>query len=239
MLRPQGPHNEELLTLLREIEKAKGKMINIRWYETKMTNILEEAGRLLNPERKVITGSEDTQRDHPPPMRCGCMNGPRLRRQCRERATGWTNPPRCFDCTFLLEGVCGCDCFGCMDQSEAAATATPGKPSAQPQKLTHTHTRAPTPLKSSNLGKQPLHREAPFGPIHPTYTLPPPYHTTKGRPRALQSGGARGTGMPYPPGNTKPRLHRKGYDFRPPYLRRHRRESRLRLRLRLPPRRQG
>ena len=104
---------------------------------------------------------------------------------------------------------------------------------------THTHTRAPTMLKSSNLGNQPLHREAPIGPIHPTYTLPPPYHTTKGRPRALQSGGARGTGMPYPPGNTKPRLHRKGYDFRPPYLRRHRRESRLRLRLRLPPRRQG
>ncbi len=61
ILRPQGPHNEELLTLLQEIEKAKGKLINIRWYETRMANILEAAGRLLNPERNVITGSEDTR----------------------------------------------------------------------------------------------------------------------------------------------------------------------------------
>ncbi len=79
MIRPQGPHNEEALTLLQEIEKTKAKLNNIRWYETRMTNILEEAGRLLIPARKVITGSEDTQRDHPPTMRCGCMNGPRLR----------------------------------------------------------------------------------------------------------------------------------------------------------------
>jgi hypothetical protein len=60
--------------------------------------------------------------DFPPPTRCGCMNG---RRQCREAAIGWTDPPRCNDCVSLYGGVCACDCFGCIDERDRYAVPEP------------------------------------------------------------------------------------------------------------------
>ncbi len=73
---------------------------------------------LDNGEQRGSTGAEGTQLDYPPPTRCGCMNGRRRRRQCREQAIGWTNPPRCNDCVSLYHGVCACDCFGCIERGD-------------------------------------------------------------------------------------------------------------------------
>jgi hypothetical protein len=59
----------------------------------------------------MVTVTTETQCEHPPPVRCGCMVSGR---QTCDVSITWSDPPRCHACLYQREGVCGCDCFNCM-----------------------------------------------------------------------------------------------------------------------------
>jgi hypothetical protein len=67
--------------------------------------------------RREVTAAEETQRDYPPPVRCGCMVSGR---QCLDVSLTRSEPPRCHDCIHSYEGVCGCDCRTCLPRVVAA-----------------------------------------------------------------------------------------------------------------------